>query len=125
MMRSALLLLAVASCGSALKCYTCKDCDDVTFFSSGNNVETDCGDNLDSCIKMVNDDKITKSCGVEQVCNALDGVNSVIGTVNDVFGSSVKTGESFCCDDDLCNSAPTTAAAFAALVPALLAALLW
>jgi len=120
-----LVLVAVVATGEALKCYQCEDCDDYSFFSGNSDHKVQECSGLSSCNKFVSPDgSVTKRCGLKETCDGAKGLDSALEGLNNVFGSNLDTkgtlAQPFCCSGDLCNSAPTSLLASAALLMPLL-----
>jgi len=121
-MKAALVLIALSTVlvgTSALKCYTCINCEDneakVTPCSENSLVGSalagvGLGSGKPVCTKTVVGDLVTKGCSPSDV---------VCGGKEELEGAG---GAAYCCTGDLCNSAGSPSSALALLLsPALLA----
>jgi len=129
-MKTALTLVVLGMVlvgASALKCYSCVNCEEntaqATDCSAINNVLSNVLDGLDSslgnigisrgepaCLKSVANGIVNKACGKDGACGGKEKIEASNGSVN------------YCCKDDLCNSASAPGSALALLLsPALLA----
>jgi len=123
-MKTALALIALSTVlagASALKCYTCANCDknaaEVKECSGagggllgGALSASGLGDGHPICHKTVTGDLVVKGCSPIDLCSGEDELD---------MGAA---GDNYCCKDDLCNSAGAPASALALLLsPALVA----
>jgi len=126
-MKSVLVVIAVVCLVAAegnLQCYQCEECGDFSQFNDKNHKQVDCG-NFNSCLKFVfTNGNIAKRCGSEIICDASNVVDEVIDEFNKYAHLNVSLLKTYCCDDDYCNTAPTTLATVGVILAPALAYLL-
>ncbi|XP_045613262.1 uncharacterized protein [Procambarus clarkii] len=106
------VVLALVSVTSAIKCYQCSNCG-----TSVGNVQG-CNPEYDVCMKLDLPGRIEKACGRSNACGlrtfdrdatiALNTIRTYLGSVD--TGIQIPDDNALakmikCCDDDLCNSA--------------------
>ncbi|XP_071809084.1 uncharacterized protein [Asterias amurensis] len=110
----AVLLLAVCIArASALKCYTCSDCQLSGFLAIVENSD-ECSAFQSSCRKTVSNGVVSRGCATGIEC----GVTDLLGRCRD----GADTNCQICCDTDNCNGAVATKASLVGLALALMTA---